>query len=233
MNGPLNVLLVHGLGRTPLSLFGLARALRRAGHRTHFFAYSPTFEGVPQITRRLAAHLRALACSARPVGLVGHSLGGLLLRMAIPEVPALRVRRLVMLGTPNRPPRLARLAWKRGMFRWLTRGCGSVLASPDAIARLPASDVPYTLIAGTAGPRGRYSPFGHDANDGVVGVGEVPIRDADQPILLPVWHTVMMNDRLVQQVVIDAFTGERDGGRVRGVARTRSTPRWAWTTPSG
>lgn len=211
MNGPRTVLLVHGLGRTPLSLFGLARALRRAGHRTQFFGYSPTLEGLAPITRRLAARLRTLAEPARPVGLVGHSLGGLLLRMAIPEVPALRVQRLIMLGTPNRPPRLARLAWRFGLFRWLTRDCGSLLASADAVTHLPAPEIPYTLIAGTAGPRGRYSPFGHDANDGVVGVDEVPIQDTDEPILLPVWHTLMMNDRLVQQVVIDALTSKRDG----------------------
>ena len=202
----MNVLLVHGLGRTPLSLFGLASTLRRAGHRTQFFAYSPTLEGLPRITRRLAARLRALA---GPVGLVGHSLGGLLLRMAIPEVAVPSVHRLIMLGTPNRPPRLARWAWKQGIFRWLTRGCGSLLASPDAIIRLPIPHVPYTLIAGTAGPCGRYSPFGCVANDGVVRVDEVPIQAADEPLLFPVWHTLMMNDRLVRQAVIDALTDRR------------------------
>src|SRR5437764_1844810 len=172
------VLLVHGLGRTPLSLFGLAPALRRAGRRTRFFAYSPTLEPLPRIVRRLTAVLRELAARGRPVGLVGHSLGGLLLRMALPAVPELRVHHLVMLGTPNRPPRLARRAWRRFPFRLLTRGCGRFLACPDSIPVLPVPAVPYTLIAGTAGPRGRLSPFGDDPNDGVVAASEVPVRDA-------------------------------------------------------
>lgn len=202
----MNVLLVHGLGRTPLSLVLLANALRRAGCRTHFFGYSPTCEPLPGITRRLAVRLGELT---GPVGLVGHSLGGLLLRMAIPQVPTLQVLNLVMLGSPNRPPRLARSAWRHGPFRWLTRECGAFLASPDAVLRLPVPAVPYTLIAGTAGPRGAYSPFGDDPNDGVVAVDETRIRDEDDPERFPVWHTVMMNDRRVQEAVVFALTAER------------------------
>ena len=130
---PVLILLVHGLGRTPLSLFGLSAALRRAGSHTRFFGYSSTFEGVPRIVRRLAKRLRNLARCGEPVGLVGHSLGGLLLRKALPAAPALRVHHLVFLGTPARPPRMARLAWKWfPPFRSFTRDCGRFLMSPDA-----------------------------------------------------------------------------------------------------
>ena len=199
------ILLVHGLGRTPLSLFGLAPALRRAGHHTRFFAYSPTFEPLPRVVRRLTARLRKLARPGRPVGLVGHSLGGLLLRIALPAVPELSVHRLVMLGTPNRPPRLAGWAWRRFPFRWFTRDCGRLLACPGSIPALPAPAVPYTVIAGTAGPRGRLSPFGDEPNDGVVAVAETLVREADEPVLLPVLHTWMMDDARVKRAVAAAM----------------------------
>jgi pimeloyl-ACP methyl ester carboxylesterase len=199
------VLLVHGLGRTPVSLFGLAPAVRLAGFHTRFFAYSPTLEPLPRITRRLTDLLRELARPGRPVGLVGHSLGGLLLRVALPRVPELSVRRLVLLGTPNRPPRAARWASRLFPFRWLTRDCGRFLACPESIPNLPPPAIPYTLIAGTAGPRGRWGPFGDEPNDGVVAASEVPIRDADAPLLFPVWHTFMMNDWRVKRAVVAAM----------------------------
>ncbi|WP_348240920.1 esterase/lipase family protein, partial [Salmonella enterica] len=73
----------------------------------------------------LTTHLHKLR---GPVGLVGHSLGGLLLRQVVAEQPDLPVRHLVMLGSPNRPPRLARSAWDWWLFRRLAGECGAFLA---------------------------------------------------------------------------------------------------------
>jgi hypothetical protein len=205
----MQLLLVHGLGRTPLSLFGLASSLRRKGHRTRFFGYSSTFEGVPRITRRLAVTLRDLSRRNEPVGLVGHSLGGLFLRITLPAVPELRVHHFVLLGTPNSTPRMARLAWKWfPPFRLFTRGCGRLLTSPEAFTALPKIAVPFTVIAGTAGPRGRWSPFGNEPNDGLVAMEEARVPGVE-PILLPVLHTVMMNVISVRERISAIMSGDR------------------------
>ena len=206
-------LLVHGLGRTPLSLFPLAADLRRGGHRTRFLGYYPYLESVPHVVARLAARLRILARLNQPVGLIGHSLGGLLLRLAVAEVPTLRVHHLVMLGTPNQPPRLGARAWKRPLFRLLTRDCGRFLATPARYSALPLPTYPHTLLAGTAGPRGRYSPFGDDPNDGVVAVSEMHIRPDDRPELFPVWHTIMMYNPVVRRRIVAILSTDTPDAR--------------------
>ncbi len=198
----MQMLLVHGLGRTPLSLFGLAGVLRRAGHRTRFYGYLPTLETLPRIVRRLTARLRALAVRGESVGLVGHSLGGLLLRMALPAVPELKVHHFVMLGTPAFVPRMATLTWRWfPPFRFYTRDCGRFLGSPEAFAKLPEFAVPFTLIAGTAGPCGRWSPFGTDPNDGVVSVSETRVAGVE-PELVPAVHTLIMDSVVVQARIL-------------------------------
>ncbi len=198
----MRVVLVHGLGRTPLSLLGLGNALRRAGHEPEFFAYFAFAEPYERIRRRLVQRLRAAARAGEPVALVGHSLGGLLLRHAVTDTPELRVHRLIMLGTPNRPARRARLALRWLPFRLLARSCGEVLASPEAFGAIPVPPVPYTIIAGTAGHRWLSRPFGEEPHDGFVAVSETPMAESDQPLLLPVGHTFMMNDRRLQAELI-------------------------------
>jgi len=196
------VLLVHGLGRTPISLFGLAAALRRAGHRTRFFGYSPTFESLGRIVRRLENRLRTLARLGQPLALVGHSLGGLLLRKALGRVPEVRVHHLVMMGTPHRASHMARLASLWLPFRLFTRECGRFLAYRDEFESVPIPRVPFTVIAGTGGPLGRYWPFGEEANDGIVSVEEVVLHPA-KLLSFPVLHSFMMDSPLVRARIVE------------------------------
>ncbi len=49
----MDMVLVHGMGRTPLSMMRLRRRLRRAGHHPVLFGYSPTFESLQGATARL------------------------------------------------------------------------------------------------------------------------------------------------------------------------------------
>lgn len=202
----MRVLLVHGLGRTPLSLARLGAVLRGAGHQPQFFAYLAFAEPYERIRRRLVARLLELAREDAPVALVGHSLGGLLLRHALPDAGQLAVHHLIMLGTPNQSPRRARLAVRWLPFRLFARSSGEVLASPDAYARIPAPAVPTTVIAGTAGLRLLGRPFGAEPHDGFVAVSETRLTGGRE-LLLPVAHTFMMNDRRLHAEVLAILEG--------------------------
>lgn len=198
---PLAVLLLHGLWRTPLSFLSLVHRLRVWGHRPEQFGYAAIAQRYDAIVDRLVRRLERLAAQGAPYAVIGHSLGGVLLRSAIPRIAGPPPEHLIMLGTPNRPPRLAGRLGVHWVYRRLMGECGVNLTSADFYAALPVPAIPYTIIAGTAGPRGRWSPFGDEPNDGIVAVSETPVRDADALVLLPVTHTFMMSNPDVQAVI--------------------------------
>ena len=201
----MQVMLAHGLGRTPLSMWMLRHRLRQAGHRPAAFGYLPWAESYDRIRSRLSARLRALD-EAGPWAAIGHSLGGLLLRDAIHAAAPRHLAQLIMLGTPNHPPRLAPKAMGIGPFRWFSGDCGRQLASAEFFARLPDPAYPVTVMVGTRGVYGRRSPFGDELNDGIVAVSEALLRPDDFHYTFPVTHTFIMNDREVQRAVLDTLT---------------------------
>jgi hypothetical protein len=201
----MNLLLVHGLWRTPLSLLLLVRRLHGWGYHTELFGYVAVAQGYDAIVSRLTLRLERMA-SAGPYAVIGHSLGGVLLRSALSQMDGPQPQHLIMLGTPNRPPRLARVLGVRWVYRRIMGECGVNLSSPLFYASLPIPQVPYTIVAGTAGPRGRWSPFGDEPNDGIVAVRETPVREDDPLVLLPVTHTFMMNNAEVHEVIRRALT---------------------------
>jgi hypothetical protein len=199
-----NLLLVHGLWRTPLSFFLLIRRLRGWGYATEQFGYAAVAQKYDAIVSRLIQRLERLG-RAGPYAIIGHSLGGVLLRSALPHVTGPLPQHLIMLGTPNRSPRLAQVLGVHWVYRRLMGECGVHLSSPLFYEGLPLPNVPYTIIAGTAGPRGRWSPFGNEPNDGIVAVSETRIWDDDPLVVLPVTHTFMMNNAGVHEVIRQAL----------------------------
>lgn len=209
----MKILCIHGLSRTPFSLLGLELYLRHYGWETEQFGYFAAAESFEQIVTRLRQKIQAIAQKS-PYGIVAHSLGGVLTRAALacPHTPA--PTQVVMLGTPNQPPRLAALAWQLPPFRWWTGNCGFNLTDEKFYSTLPTLQIPYTVIAGIGGPRGKFSPFGNEPNDGIVALTETHLTPTDRVIQLPVLHTFMMNHPQLQRIVREIF---HQGDRPQGV----------------
>jgi len=81
-------------------LYAYARlqlSLRRAGIDAELHAYDWR-RGLDELGSALAERIRA---DQRPVVLIGHSMGGMVARMAVGQLPRRLVRKLILLGTPN------------------------------------------------------------------------------------------------------------------------------------
>lgn len=182
----------------------LGRRLRRSGINPSTFGYIPAIQSFDSIATRLTARLATLATRS-DYFVVGHSLGGLLLRAAIDRLdPALpRPRHLFMLATPNQSPRLARRFQRNPLYRLYTGDAGQLLATPERVGAIPQPAVPYTLIAGVSGRRGKGSPFAEEPNDWIVSLGEVRLSEGDEMVTLPVGHTFLMNYRAVAEVILE------------------------------
>lgn len=198
----MRVILAHGLGRGRMSMFLLGSRLVGAGHTPEYFSYSALTESHANIVARMVARLRRLADRGEEVGLVGHSFGGLLFRETLPLVTSLKVRHLIMLGTPNKIPRLATNRYLRQPLRILRGGLGRRLSSRNWYGSLPPITVPYTIVSGTKGWRGQLSPFDFELNDGIVAVSETILNEGDRPVLVHAIHTFIMNKRTVCDLIV-------------------------------
>jgi pimeloyl-ACP methyl ester carboxylesterase len=203
MDAAMQVLFVHGMGRTSLSGGRLLASLRAQGVATCTFGYVATLQSFASIRERLVARIQSLSADGEYV-LIGHSLGGVLLRAAVAALPAgtRQPSRIFLLGSPIKHSRLAHKLHRNWIYRGLTGDCGQLLASRSRMAAIGPSRVPVTCILGVSGWRGRLNPFDGELNDGIVSVSEVSAAWVDEEVRVSALHTYMpSNSRVVQAIL--------------------------------
>lgn len=195
----MRAILVHGMGRTPGSMVLLALRLRAAGMRPALFGYTVTFERFGKCSERLYRFIEKRRVPG-PYILVGHSLGSVLIRSVLPKLGAPPAA-CFFIAPPTRACRAAKALAPKWLFRTLTGEMGQLLADEKFMDGLPIPIVPARIYAGTSGPRGRWSPFGNEANDGLLTLDEM--RLASVPMkTLPAWHAFTMNARGVAKDIV-------------------------------
>lgn len=107
------LVLVHGLYHNATSWLYLGYFLRRRGYAPFAMTYATRGASPKSICDRLEAHVRRVEerCGRKPV-LIGHSLGGLVIRAWLEsEANRARVSGVITLGTPHGGSTLAHLAF--------------------------------------------------------------------------------------------------------------------------
>ena len=190
------------MGRSPASGWLLQWHLKSAGIALSSFAYSAAFQSFASIERRLTERLCEFA-QQDDYFLVGHSLGGVLLRAALAKLPAgtPQPSQLFLLGSPTHSPQLARQLANHWLFKRLTGDCGQQLASEAAMEAIPPPSVPTTAIVGDASLPRWLNQFAGEKNDGIVSFSEVDAVWIDRRVEINQMHTLLPSCQEVAKII--------------------------------
>jgi len=211
----MDVILIHGMGRTPVSMLRLRRHLRHAGHHPILFGYSPTFETLQGATGRLVRLIEHRVDIAR-YALVGHSLGTVIIRSALGQLENRMPAACFFLAPPMVACKAAKFFSRFWPYKVLAGEMGQLLAVDMFMQRLPMPPTFTRIYAGTGGPRTRWFPFGMEANDLILSVAEATGGFKAQSVEVPALHTFIMHSPQVYDDIIRSLAALVD---TRGTTR--------------
>jgi pimeloyl-ACP methyl ester carboxylesterase len=184
------VVLVHGLGRTRISMMALEWVLEREGYEVLNWGYSSTCCTIDELADELAEDLRRADVASRErVHFVGHSLGNIIVRSLLADGLAIPTGRVVMLAPPNQgAERANRFAPAIG---WLLRPLPEITTTGRSVPRL--LQLPPGVEVGVIAGR----------HDGKVRVSESHLPGESDHVTVPSAHTFIMLRSDVHRLVLD------------------------------
>lgn len=209
------VVLLHGFGRSSLSMLAMAWALDDAGYRVVNDTYPSLFYDIESLADNAVADGLEDCRAHNPsrIDFVTHSLGGILVRAYLADHTVPDLGRVVMLGPPNQGSTVA--AYLSG-FSWLAGilppVIGQLSPTDGALpARIGPADFELGVIAGTRNRRPFTPGQPEGPGDGTVSVAETRVQGMQDFLTLPVTHTFMAWDRTaIEQTLTFLQTGRFD-----------------------
>ena len=157
------------MGATPFDCFPTFLRLRRLGYKTATFSYFSSFQNLDSIKKRLLNRFAETAAEGE-YAVIGHSLGGILVRDILMKLPPEieQPKHLFLLGSPMVATQVNKRFSRYGVYKLFFGQCGQLVASDERMQAIGIPAIPTTCVVGTKGFSSRRSPFGKQANDGIV-----------------------------------------------------------------
>lgn len=198
------VVQVHGYFHNRSGFFFMSRDLRAKGFRwIHGMNYNPLRSGVPELAERFKRHVEDVmkVSGSDRVHVVGHSLGGVIVRWFVQELGGEEVvDRCVTVGTPHKGTMAAYIGF-----------------GPAARDMRPGSEVLQTLEAGFRSSRVRYVNLYSDLDVLIVPASSalLPLRpNVHNHLIHDLGHTsLLVSEELIKQVSDHLARAEEQGRR--------------------
>lgn len=194
------VICLHGILRSSKSMQAMTNALREDGYTVFPFDYPSTQVSIPdaaEYLHQVIDHLDGID----EIALVGHSMGGLVIRAYFAEHHDPRIKRAVMLGTPNYGAELADRLQSMLITKVVAGPAGRQLRTSDLAPALPAPPVEFAVIAGARGNDSGWNPLIPGDDDGTVTVASTRLAGAADFTTVPVLHHALTSSPEALQAV--------------------------------
>jgi pimeloyl-ACP methyl ester carboxylesterase len=210
------VVLVHGYFKGPRDMRYLAGELAGAGYAVVIPKLPTTFGTLAACATRLSTALDALPLRAdRQLHLVGHSMGGLIIRRCLAQRAVPGLGRCVLIATPNHGTALADLWRERRLIprRWIPPSIECLRTDAEAIG--PPRNRPLPEVGVIAGSHNNLL-LGRlllpSASDGRVPVESTRYPAPAASLVLPFGHRdIHFRRETAQQVTRFLRAGRFDG----------------------
>ena len=212
--GAEKVVLLHGFGRSDMSMLLLNSALTEAGYDVYSLDYPSTDEAPEALVGIIGEDINnCCKDGAETVHFVGHSFGGLLLRDYLGRHRPRSLGNVVLIGTPNKGSELADdgldVAAHETLLEWAGPSAQALHTGPDGYpASLPPPEYSIGVIAGTRGNHlsDKWLPI---PNDGVVSVESARLEGMTDFVEVEVTHWDMRRDPGVARLVVEFLRNGR------------------------
>lgn len=205
------VVLLHGLGRGASSMLLLESRLTKAGFAVTNIDY-PSLEASPDAIADLVTAEVDECCAnnGRPLHLVGHSLGGLVIRAYLDTRQPDNLGRVVLVGTPNAGSEWVDELEDHEFLEELIGPAGMALGTESS--KLAALGPPYYPVGVIAGNRSFDVLEGEvfeGENDAMVSVESTKLEGMTDFIVLDTYHGTMRYDGAVACEIVNFLRYER------------------------
>jgi predicted alpha/beta hydrolase family esterase len=175
------VILLHGLGRTPLSMKRIEWTLQKQNYRVINVAYPSTRVSIQDAADDWLGDVlkNRTTNPAVRIHFVAHSLGGIVLRQYLTNHKISNLGRVVMLAPPNHGSELADRLKNNCLYRLATGPAGQQLGTSGIPNQLGPANFELGIIAGDRSLNPLFSSWIPGPDDGKVSVRSAKMPGAD------------------------------------------------------
>lgn len=193
------VILLHGLWRSVWAMEPMAKYLHAQGYHTINVPYPSFRKPMDEITRIVQAAIR-LHGGERKVHFVTHSLGGIVTRQLLAEIPEEQTGRVVMLAPPNQGSEIIDWLEHCKPLRATLGPAGKALATGNLNAPPPPAHTDTAVIMGKRSSIPFFRAFLDPENDGIVSVNRGKIDGMNEFHVLDTDHTFIASEPQIMEM---------------------------------